>query len=269
LNSLLPVTNGLRMKASVASFRDQAPNASILITAEFAAADLRASAGSGLEVVYIAVDEQGKIRAAGADRLPADLRPEVRTTVERTGVRFLNRLRVPPGRYQVRVAARQTTSGGTGSIVYDVDVPEYDRQPLSMSGLVLTSGAGAATMTARPDAALRSVLPTPPAATRAFPPDDEVVVFAEIYDMAAATPHRVDITATVTTDTGQIVSKTGQERASSELGSAKGGGYGFVARLPLADLDPGPYVLTVQARSRLSGNPTVARQIRFYVLPGR
>ncbi len=270
LNGLLPVSNGLRMRVTAAAFRDAAPNASILVTTEIPGQDLDVDPASRVELLYIAVDTDGKIRGAGSDRLILDLRPEIRDRVQQNGVRFLNRLRLPAGRYQVRVAARQastaTGGGATGSVVYDLEVPDYERLPLSMSGVLLTSAVGASTMTARPDQALRSVLPAPPVARRTFPSGDEMAVFAEVYDMESTVPHRVDIAATVTTNAGTVMMKTEQERSSSELRGAAGG-YGFTARLPLAGVAPGAYVLTVEARSRLSGNPSVRRDIRFTVTP--
>jgi len=125
--------------------------------------------------------------------------------------------------------------------------------------------AGAMRPTVRPDEQLRGVLPAPPVALRTFPQDDELALFAEIYDNSASSPHKVDITATVTTDEGKVMFKTDEERDSSDLGG-KSGGYGYTAKIPMKDLAPGPYVLTVSARSRVSPNPTVQRQVRINVL---
>ena len=55
-----------------------------------------------------------------------------------------------------------------------------------MSGLVLTSLGGASMPTARPDEQLKQVLPAPPVAARAFPQNDEIALFAEVYDNAGS-----------------------------------------------------------------------------------
>ena len=47
------------------------------------------------------------------------------------------------------------------------------------------------------------------------------------------------------------------------------GGFGYIAQVPLKEIAPGDYVLTVTARSRVSPNPTVERQVRITVEPPR
>ena len=83
----------------------------------------------------------------------------------------------------------------------------------------------------------------------------------------------MDIVSTITSDTGQVVFKTDEERDSSDLGG-KRGGYGYMTKIPMKDLPPGAYVLKVEAKSRLGAGATTAREIRFAVdgapaAPGR
>jgi hypothetical protein len=188
--------------------------------------------------------------------------------VEATGIRVLNRLELPPGRYQLRFAAYDTGGGNIGAVSYDLDVPDFSKNALAMSGVVLTGASGAAQPTVRPDEQLRDVLPGPPMATRAFPQTDEVVLFAEVYDADGDKPHKVDITATVLSDTGQVLFKSDEERSSSDLGG-KRGGYGYTTRIPMKDLPPGSYVLKVEAKSRLGAGATAAREVRFTVETAR
>ena len=82
--------------------------------------------------------------------------------------------------------------------------------------------------------------------------------FAEIYERAAATPHSVDITTSVTADGGAIVWEHSDERSSSELQSANGDGH--TVRVPMSGFQPGGYVLRVEARSRLG--QTASRKYR-------
>ena len=74
----------------------------------------------------------------------------------------LPRLQVPPGRYEVRLGAR-TADARSGSVYTFVDVPEFTREALSMSGLVLavTPSVGAA-----PAGAYADLLPIVPTARR-------------------------------------------------------------------------------------------------------
>ena len=133
-----------------------------------------------------------------------------------------------------------------------------------MSGVALTSASAVATPTVRPDELLRQVMPGPPVAARSFPQNDDVALFVEVYDNDAAKPHKVDITTTVTSDEGKVMIKAEEARDSSEL-QGRRGGYGYAARFALKDLPPGPYVLTVSARSRLGDTPPAERQVAFTV----
>ena len=156
--------------------------------------------------------------------------------------------------------------GAVGSVLYDVDVPDFAKTPMGMSGVVLTSASASLRPTVRNDEQLRAVLPAPPVGARIFPQNDEIALFAEVYDNSATTPHKVDITSSITTDEGQVLFKTEDVRDSSELGG-KGGGYGYTTRIPLKDLAPGRYVLTVSAKSRVGATPAVERQMRITVTP--
>jgi hypothetical protein len=103
-------------------------------------------------------------------------------------------------------------------------------------------------------------------ASRSFPQNDQIALFAEVYDNAGGTPHKVDITTTITTDEGRELFKTNEERDSADLGG-KTGGYGYMTKIPLKDIAPGDYVLTVSARTRLGNATPVTRQVRLTVTP--
>jgi hypothetical protein len=192
------------------------------------------------------------------------LKPETKTRVAASGLRLLKRVEVPPGRYQVRFAAEDSGGGNAGSVVADLEVPDFAKVPFSMSGIAITSPTAVTEPTVRPDESLRQVMPGPPVGARTFPQNDELAFFVEVYDNDGGKPHKVDITATVTSDEGKVVIKAEQARDSSEL-QARHGGYGYAARLALKDLPPGPYVLTVSARSRLGDTPPAERQVPFAV----
>jgi len=93
-------------------------------------------------------------------------------------------------------------------------------------------------------------------------------MFVEVYDNEASKPHKVDIVTTVSTDEGAVVAKTEEVRDSSEL-QGRRGGYGYATRIATKGLTPGPYVLTVSARSRLGNAPAAERRVQFTVTPPR
>jgi VWFA-related protein len=262
LDSPLPIS-GLGMKVFAAPFRGKAPNASVLIGVELRGRDLRLNPTDKVAVTYAVVDTQGKIRAGSTDSLALAVSPEMRTRIAASGVRLLKREELPPGRYQVRFAA-EDSGGNVGSVVYDLDVPDFAKLPFSMSGIALTSASAVTQPTVRPDPSLQQVMPGSPVAARSFPMNDEIALFVEVYDNDADKPHKVDITTTVTSDEGKVMMKAEEARDSSELQGPRGG-YGHAARLALKELPPGSYVLTVSARSRLGDMPAAERQVQFSV----
>ena len=263
LESPLPVS-GLTMQVFAAPFKGTAPKASVLLGVEISGKNLQLAAGAQLQLAYYAMDAKGKYQGGSTETVTLNLRPETKLIVEQTGLRALSRLELAPGRYQLRIAANEIASKVVGTVLYDLEVPDFSKPPISMSGLALTSPAATRLPTVRPDVELRQVLPAPPVAARDFQADEEIALFAEVYDTTAASPHKVDITTTVTADEGKVMFKTDETRDSSEL-QGKSGGYGYTTRVPLKGLSPGIYVLKVEARSRLGASPTAERQVQFRI----
>jgi VWFA-related protein len=265
LGSPLPVS-GLAMKVFASPFKGTAPNASVLLGVELRGRDITTEANSALELAVFAVDVKGQVKASNRETLSLNLKPETKTRVEQSSIRLLSRLNMPPGRYQLRVGAHDQAGGALGSVLYDLEVPDFEKIPLAMSGLVLTSAASSQVPTARADADLRQVLPGPPVASRTFPQNDQIAFFTDIYDNDLSNVHTVDITATVTADDGRVVFKNAEERSTADLAGKKGG-FGYGGQITLTDYQPGLYVLKVEARSRLGSNATTSREVQITVVP--
>jgi len=265
LESPLPVS-GLAMKVFAAPFKGVAPNASVLLGIELRGRDLTTAENSSLELAVFAVDAKGKMKASSRETVALNLKPETRARVEQSSIRLLSRINVPAGRYQLRVAAHDVSGGALGSVLYDLDVPDFDKLPLSMSGLTLTSAASTQSPTARPDADLRQVLPGPPVASRTFAQSDQIAFFTDIYDNDLSAVHTVDITGTLTADEGRVVFKNAEERSTADLAGKKGG-FGYGGQITLTDYPPGLYVLKVEARSRLGANATSSREVQITIVP--
>jgi VWFA-related protein len=138
--------SGLGLSVFAAPMKGTAPNASIAITLEVDGRGLKFDEKDGfysdnVEVSLIAVDRDAKIKDGGHDVVQLKLRPQTWQTVTRSGVRISRRLEIPPGRYQLRVGARDTVGGAVGSVLYDLEVPDFSKEGLTMSGLLLTSAA--------------------------------------------------------------------------------------------------------------------------------
>jgi hypothetical protein len=265
LDSPLPVS-GLAMKVFAAPFKGVAPNASVLLGIELRGRDITTVENSSVELAVFAVDAKGKMKASSRESVALNLKPETRTRVEQSGLRLLSRMNIPAGRYQLRVAAHDLGGGSLGSVLYDLDVPDFEKAPLSMSGLVLTSASSSLAPTARPDTDLRQVLPGPPVASRTFPQNDQIAFFTDVYDNDLSNVHTVDITATLTSDDGRVVYKNAEERSTADLAGKKGG-FGYGGAVTLTDYPPGLYVFKVEARSRLGANATTSREVQITIAP--
>jgi VWFA-related protein len=265
LESPLPVS-GLGMKVFASAFKGTAPNASVLLGVELRGRDITTDANSSLELAAFAVDVKGKVKASTRETLSMNLKPETKTRVEQSGIRLLSRLNMPAGRYQIRIGAHDQSGGALGSVLYDLEVPDFDKPTLAMSGLVLTSAASSQIPTARPDADLRQVLPGPPVATRTFAQNDQMAFFTDIYDNDTSNVHTVDITSTLTADEGRVVFKHAEERSTADLAGKKGG-FGYGSAINLSEYPPGLYVLKVEARSRLGNNAAASRELQITIAP--
>lgn len=268
LDSPLP-TSGIKMRAVAMPFKGTPPNASVALVIEadgrsFNFAEKDGKLVNDFEVSTLAIDSSGKVRGGDRNLVNFALKPENRTRFEETGVRVGTRIQLPPGRYQVRVAARESGSGRLGSLTYDLDVPNLTDAPLTISGIALASASGQRTATAKADEELKAVLPGPAVASREFPRGDELAIFAEVYDNDVKAPHVVDITTRVVSEDGRDVFKTSEERQSAEL-QGKPGGYGHTTRILTKDFAPGVYLLTVEARSRQGKSEPVGRTIPFSI----
>ncbi len=217
-----------------------------------------------VDIAYTVIDQHGKSQAGSRETLTLNLPPQTNERVAETGMRLLKRLSLKAGRYQLRVAAHDDASGAVGSVLYDLDVPDFNKPRLVMSGLVVTSAAGLALRTVQADPDLRGVLPGPPMAAREFGRNDQIALFTDVYDNDVTRIHKVDITTSLTSDSGRLVFMNEEERSTEDLGG-KPAGFGIGKTLLLSDFEPGVYVLKVEARSRLGADITASRDLQIRI----
>jgi VWFA-related protein len=266
LGSPVPIA-GIPLTVAAAAYKGEAPNAMVALSLEMKVDDFRFTEENGLfndkvEVTFSSVDAKGTVHPGSRHELTMTMRPDTMTRARERGFRVISQIDLPPGRYQVRVAAAEEGANRVGSVLYDLEVPDFYGRGLTMSGLSLTSAANAATPTALAMDPLGTLLPAPPTTVREFDRHDTLVLFTEIYENAPGTaPHTVDIGMTIRADDGRVVFENREERSSSDL-TGNRGGYGYGVRLPLSDFAPGTYVIRVEGRSRANGNePGVSRDV--------
>lgn len=262
-------TGGVGMSIFAAPFSGSGGKSSVALTVEFAPGSLKFVESNGkfnedLEVHVLAIDAGGKLQDGGPSNAPLRLSQGNHDAVVANGFRIVRRLSLPPGRYQIRVAAKESNGRGVGTVTQLLDVPDFSKAPLQLSGIAITSMTAARVPTANPDAQLKDVLPAAPTAIRDFARGDTMALFAEVYDNQPAPPHRVSISSAILAEDGREMFSAADERSSEEL-QGKKGGYGYTRELALAQLPPGRYVLRVSARSLASNAATATREVEFRV----
>jgi hypothetical protein len=265
MNSPLPMS-GLPMQVFATALKGAAPNATVALAIEMKPGDLSAAdKGDDLHISFRALDTRGNVKPGPATTLPRTaLKPEQIARIRDRGFRLVTRIDLPPGRYQLRVAASHGDAKA-GSVHYDLEIPDFWKAPLTMSGIALTSASSGQMPTNRENDPLRDLLPGPPIATRQFQRDDELALFAEFYENAPGAPaHKLDIVTTIRSDDGRVVLQNQEERASTELQGGRGG-YGFATRIPLKDFAPGVYVLHIEGKSRAAADRGVGRDIEIRI----
>ena len=268
LNSALP-TPGLNMSVHAAPFKGTNKTASVAVTVQvegdrLALKETGEIYTNALEISMMAMDllRQGarwRSRQPRSEAAQADPRPDV------AGGHPLGGDAGSAARAATSCAsaAREANNGPLGSVFTDLEVPDFSSEPLSMSGILLSSSGASLTPTPRMDEELKKLLPAPPTTTRGFATVESIFGYADVYD-SLQPAHSIDITTTVTRVDGTKVFTTTEERKSSEFGGGKGGGYGAQFEVPLKDFAPGLYVLKVEAKPRLD-KPAVARELTFAV----
>jgi len=266
LNSPLQ-ESGLTLSVAAAAFDGLKDN--VAVTVEVVGHNLKFKEEKGLftntiEVSMLPLEARGKAQQGQRTEMKLNLKPQTAQIMTATAVRMSPRLTLPPGRYQLRVAAREALGGLNGSVFYDLEVPDFSKEKFNMSGVVLTAATARVTPTAKADEVLQKAMPGPPTTRREFYPIDVLAVYAEVYDkIQSNVPHTVDVTTRLVDGNGKEVARTADARKSSEFQGpqGKGGFFGYNAQVPLADIPPGQYMLQVEAKARTKDAPSVRREM--------
>jgi VWFA-related protein len=250
-------------------YRGTAETVKVAVAAEFGVEALNLTETKGRFVGDLAIalrptTAEGKLLEGQQHQLALALKPGTYALTKTRGVRVLTELALAPGRYQLRVAGGPTI-GAAGSVTYDLEIPNFAKDPLMMSGVSLTSSTAEDTATVWPGSArpLDARLPTPITAAREFDSDETITAYAEVYENAKRPPHTIDFKVDLRSAGGRIVSSVTAQRASNAP-NLSAGGHGFTTSIKLDNVDPGSYVLHVEATSSAAPN-AVSRDIPIRV----
>ena len=265
---------GCRWRSAPRCSRARTTKGAVVVSTLVAARDLPLTESGGtftnrLDVVITATDYAGKSYPGDRYTLALGLKPD--SVPQLRAGRFpgvSTRSTCRPAATQLRVAALEDNTSSAGSVVYDLDVPDFSKEPLSMSGLALTSASSSFTPTARSKDPLAKMLPGPLTTYREFVTgrrDGAVRRGLRQHRQAAAQGgHRGDAQGRRRPDGLPDPRGARQQRAGRRTGRLR-----LRARIPLKDVAPGLYVLRVQAQSQLGDQPRSARETIIRVLRRR
>ena len=172
-------SRGLTMHvAAVPAPLAQKPGATVAVGIAMTSAD--AVRAGTIDFSLVAIDTQGKIRTR--QRFQSTF--SARTSSGNRRIHFGSRVDVPPGRYQLRLAA-VAASGEIGSVLTEVIVPDFGAA-LALGGLSLALPTAP---TAKLAELLTNVLPLVPLASPEFPAGAQVVAQLPIRVSSRAAGH--------------------------------------------------------------------------------
>ena len=172
--------------------------------------------------------------------LNLSLQPDSRERAIANGLHFVQRIALPPGRYEIRYVVEQP-GGAIGSVVAPLVVPRFDGQ-LSLSGLLLVPSNSGPEVMLRDEPQLRKLLGTSPTSARVFAPRQLIALYGEAYsDDEGRAAGDLQVNAILRTASGEEIHR---ERAGVIPGDRLR--RPFIVQMSLPDV-PGQYLLTVEA----------------------
>ena len=128
--------SGLTLAVQAAAFKGAGKQADVAIVVELDGKALEFAQqpnglfADALEVSYFALNDDGRPQRGTRAALNLAVRPDTYQRLKSTGVRLNSRTPLAPGRYQLRVGARDPQTGKAGTVFTDLTIPEFSSRPL-------------------------------------------------------------------------------------------------------------------------------------------
>ncbi len=216
-----------------------------------------------IEVGFVAVDSDGKIRAGRASTGTLRL-PKTERTAVAGGLRYVLEIPLPSQRYQIRVGAIESSGGTAGSAVLDLDLTS-SLDATAPAGIVI-GVYGDRVPTAGEYPVMKSLFSAVPTLSRRFSADQRLAVYVPFLGDPPKEGPPVGVVLTVSRPDGTVVLRS--PAASAKSGTTlETSVYGPVIDLLLTGLVPGPYSLGVEMVS--GGKVQGIAPVSFEVVTGR
>ena len=201
--------------------------------------------------VRTAAFEVSNLKERAAHRQTAEVTLRPHASGERH-VEVYSRLAVRPGRYEIRSAAE--APGSAGGVFTQVEVPDFSKARLSLSGLVLGFSRSG------DQDGLADVIPLIPTSARAFPRSGQIAAFLRVYQGGKDTPAPVQMRLRIVDAATQAAVDESMILEPTRFASRRAADCPF--QLPLRRLAAGDHLLTIEA---VAGKNTARREVRFSV----
>jgi VWFA-related protein len=229
----------------------------------------KAQPGEQVEVVGALYDERGELKnafqrsltvtpnaVAALKATPAS--PESNSVIVSTN------LPIPPGIYQVRIAARDPRSGRTGSATQWIEIPDISKGKLAMSSVFLGEHTNKEIVPAKDAPPQEAALPVVITVDRRLARTSRLRFFTYIYNAARAADGKPDIALQVQVFRDDQPVITSPLRKLDTNGMTDLANLPYAAELPLAGLASGSYALQITTIDRVS-KTTVMQRAKFMV----
>ena len=215
-----------------------------------------------IDLSGIFLDEKGVIRSSFLERIVTTAPSMEATKDNRNDITFTYPAKLPPGLYQVRVAARDDKSGKVGSAHAWVEIPDLSKKKLTISSLLLGERTQAP-MTNVSNSG--GVSPVALSASHRFGRESTLRFLIFVYNaVLSPADQKPDVAVQVQVirdDQPVITTALRKVNAEGVLDLAR---LPYAAEIPLNELLPGRYLLKVTLIDRVSKQST-SRQTHFDV----
>lgn len=169
----------------------------------------------------------------------------------------LSEIDLKPGRYQLRLAAHRGGTDESGSVFTDIDVPDFAKAPVSLSGVALS--VTPALMSA-PKNALAGLIPVTPTTMRDFNAGNRLEAFVRIYEGGRSNVQPVAVSVKFVDAHDVTVLSRREPVPAIQFLSDRSADYRVT--IPVATLAPGPYMMRIEV---LADGHTARRDVMFLV----
>ncbi len=211
------------------------------------------------EVVNLSVnafDAKGTAKGVRRENANLVLKPGPDDEVQ---YEVLTRMDLKPGAYELRLAAFSGSLNRAGSIYVNVDLPDFSKSPISLSGVLLNASPALPLGAANAFAAIAPVVPT---TQREFS-GHSGTAFMRVYQGKSGPLQPVQLKVRFIDSNDEVVLEHADTLGPEKFGADRAADYRF--DVPLLKLKPGAYDLSFDALLPNVKTPPAHRDVQIFV----